>query len=174
MREYGAELRCRYRLAATVLKVMWHIVTCRTAALGGHLDVCDACGYERVSYNSCRDRHCPKCQALPAARWIEQRRERVIPTHYFHLVFTVPGELYEIFQDNKTQLYGLFFSAVNETLAKFASDPRLLGGTPAYFSVLHTTNRRLGYHPHLHVVIAGAGWDRTKKRLVKVRCQRAA
>jgi hypothetical protein len=149
--------------------VLLRVAGCGTGTLGKMKFQCDKCEETEWRPLGCQDRHCPSCGVNKTEAWAQARVAELMLAPYFHLVFTVPGELYEIFQDNKTQLYGLFFSAVNETLAKFASDPRLLGGTPAYFSVLHTTNRRLGYHPHLHVVIAGAGWDRTKKRLVKVR-----
>jgi hypothetical protein len=157
MREYGAELRCRYRLAATVLKVMWHIVTCRTAALGGHLDVCDACGYERVSYNSCRDRHCPKCQATERARWVAERMERLLPVNYFHVVFTLPKDLRPLALRNKKVVYDLLFKAASSTLRILSRDPKHLGAEIGVTAVLHTWGQTLGLHPHLHCIVTGGG-----------------
>jgi hypothetical protein len=157
MRAYGAELRRRYRLAATILKVMWHIVTCRTAALGGHLDVCDACGYERVSYNSCRDRHCPKCQATERARWVAERMERLLPVSYFHVVFTLPKELRPIALRNKKVVYALLFKAASSTLLTLSRDPKHLGAEIGVTAVLHTWGQNLGFHPHLHCVVTGGG-----------------
>lgn len=116
----------------------------------------------------CQDRHCPSCGVRKTEAWAQSRVSELLDATYFHLVFTVPGELYPVFLANQTALYQLFFAAVAATLSKFSASPRLLGGTPAYFSVLHTTNRRLGYHPHLHVVMAGAGFDEANGKLVTV------
>ena len=157
MRAYGAELRRRYQLAAAVLKVMWHIVTCRTAALGGHVDVCDACGHERISYNSCRDRHCPKCQATERARWVAERMERLLPVSYFHVVFTLPKELRPLALRNKKVVYDLLFEVASSTLRTLSRDPKYLGAELGATAVLPTWGQNLGFHPHLHCVVTGGG-----------------
>lgn len=157
VRAYGEELRRRYRLAAVTLKVMWHLVTCRTALLGGHLDVCDACGYERVSYNSCRDRHCPKCQAIERARWVAERLERLLPVPCFHVVFTVPAELRPLALRNKRLVYTLLFEAASSTLLTLTRDPKRLGAEIGLTAVLHTWGQDLHFHPHLHCIVTGGG-----------------
>jgi hypothetical protein len=157
VRAYGGELRRRYRLAAVTLKVMWHLVTCRTALLGGHLDVCDACGYERVSYNSCRDRHCPKCQATERARWVAERLERLLPVPCFHVVFTLPAELRPLALRNKRLVYDLLFQAASSTLLTLTRDPKRLGAEIGITAVLHTWGQTLEFHPHLHCVVTGGG-----------------
>jgi predicted Zn-ribbon and HTH transcriptional regulator len=157
VRAYGAELRRRYRLAAATVKVMWHIVTCRTALLGGHLDVCDACGYERISYNSCRDRHCPKCQAIERARWVAERMARLLPVPCFHVVFTLPAELRPLALRNKRLVYNLLFAAASSTLLTLARDAKRLGAEIGITAVLHTWGQCLGLHPHLHCIVTGGG-----------------
>jgi hypothetical protein len=157
VRAYGAELRRRYRLAAVTLKVMWHLVTCRTALLGGHLDVCDTCGHERVSYNSCRDRHCPKCQATERARWVAERLERLLPVPCFHVVFTLPAELRPLALRNKRLVYTLLFEAASSTLLTLTRDPKRLGAEIGITAVLHTWGQTLEFHPHLHCVVTGGG-----------------
>jgi len=157
MRAYGAELRRRYRLAAAVVKVMWHIVTCRTAALGGHVDICDACGHERISYNSCRDRHCPKCQATARARWVAERMERLLPVPCFHVVFTLPAALRPLALRNKKVVYGLLFKAASSTLLTLTRDTKYLGAEIGLTAVLHTWGQTLCLHPHLHCIVTGGG-----------------
>ena len=138
-------------------KVMRAIEQCRTPALGGHLDVCLDCDFSRPSYNSCRDRHCPKCQSLRQAEWVEQRRERLLAVPYFHVVFTLPEKLRTLCRRNDRALYNLLFSAASQTLLTLGEDPKWLGGRPAFTAVLHTWTRELQYHPHLHCIVsAGA------------------
>jgi hypothetical protein len=139
------------------LKVMRAIEACRTEVLGGHLDVCDRCGLERPSYNSCRDRHCPKCQSLAQAKWIEDRMERLLPVHYFHVVFTVPPSLRPIFRRNGRAMFDLLFAAASKTLLKLGDDPKRLGAQLGITAVLHTWTRELAYHPHLHCIVTGGG-----------------
>ena len=136
---------------------MHRIETCRTAVLGGHLDVCDACGHTEVSYNSCRDRHCPKCQCLRQARWVAARLERVLPTHHFHVVFTVPQELKPLALHNRVRFFELLFAAAARTLLALGRDPRRLGGLLGVTAVLHTWTRTLTFHPHLHCIVTGGG-----------------
>ena len=136
---------------------MTAIERCRTAALGGHVEQCDHCGHRRVWYNSCRNRHCPTCQSLARAAWLERRRADLLPTEYFHVVFTVPPAVAEVATQNKAVVYGLLFRAVAETLRTIAADPRHLGAEIGFFAVLHTWGQTLVHHPHLHCVIPGGG-----------------
>jgi len=137
------------------------IELCRTLALGGHLDVCPHCDFERPAYNSCRNRHCPKCQSLAQARWIEQRQERLLATHYFHVVFTLPAELRPLARHNRVELFDLLFAAASRTLLELGDDPERLGGRLGVTAVLHTWTRQLTFHPHLHCVVTGGGLDPT-------------
>jgi hypothetical protein len=151
---YGEDYRATHRLSADQLKVMRLIEQCRTAALGGHPDRCDACGNEVPSYNSCRNRHCPKCQTLAKEHWLEQRREELLPVGYFHLVFTLPHELNALVLSNKRVLLTLLFTAVADTLQCFAGDPqRRLEGRLGFLAVLHTWSQTLIDHFHLHCLI---------------------
>ena len=136
---------------------MRDIVRCRTAVLGGHIDKCELCGHERPSYNSCRNRHCPKCQSLSQAKWIEKRKERTLPTHYFHGVFTLPGELRPLTMGNRKTIFDLLFKAGSRTLIDLARDPKRLGAQLGITAVLHTWTRELLFHPHLHCIITGGG-----------------
>jgi hypothetical protein len=133
------------------------ITSCRTAVLGGHVQECDRCGHREVSYNSCRNRHCPKCQGLEKVRWIEARRADVLPVPYHHVVFTVPQELHAIFRSNTRVAIGLLFRAVSETLLEVAANPKRLGARTGFTAVLHTWTQTLLYHPHLHVIVPGGG-----------------
>jgi hypothetical protein len=142
---------------AAHLKVLKHITACRTAALGGHVDVCDACGHVRISYNSCRDRHCPKCQATRSIQWLTKRLERILPVAHFHVVFTIPAELNALALGNKKLVYGLLFAAASKTLLEIASDPKHLGAQIGLTAVLHTWGQNLMLHPHLHCLVTGGG-----------------
>jgi hypothetical protein len=137
--------------------VLRAIARCRTAALGGHVDVCDACGHAAIAYNSCRNRHCPKCQALSQARWIERRMERVLPTHAFHVVFTLPSELHGLVMSNREELFSLLFASAAQALLELGRDPRWLGAELGITSVLHTWTRDLRFHPHVHCIVTGGG-----------------
>jgi Putative transposase/Transposase zinc-binding domain len=146
------------------LTVLRAIARCRTAALGGHLDECIACGYRpAISYNSCRNRHCPKCQANARTRWLEARRQELLPTRYVHVVFTLPHELAPLALQNKKILYHLLLQTSAATLLAVARDPKHLGAEIGFFSVLHTWNQKLELHPHVHCVVAAGGLslDRT-------------
>ncbi len=136
-------------------KILRAIAECRTAALGGHLRRCDHCGHQEISYNSCRNRHCPKCQGLDEARWREAQERDLLPVPYFHVVFTVPAELHAFFLASPRVAYGLLFAAVAETLAQVAR--RRLGAKIGFVAVLHTWTQRLLYHPHLHCIVPGGG-----------------
>jgi hypothetical protein len=140
------------------IKVLRAIVRCRTAALGGHLDECINCGYRpAISYNSCRDRHCPKCQANARDRWLQARRQELLPTRYVHVVFTLPHELAPLALQNKKLLYHLLLQTSAATLLEVARDPKHLGAEIGFFSVLHTWNQKLEHHPHVHCVVPAGG-----------------
>ena len=138
-------------------KVLTAIMRCRTAALGGHRDRCSSCGHSAISYNSCRNRHCPKCQGNARIRWLRQRERELLPTRYVHAVFTLPRELAPLALQNKRLIYGLLFRTSAATLLEVARDPRHLGAEIGFFSVLHTWDQRLQHHPHVHCVIAAGG-----------------
>jgi hypothetical protein len=138
-------------------KVLLAITRCRTAALGGHRDQCSDCGHTAISYNSCRNRHCPRCQGNARLRWLRARERELLPTHYVHVVFTLPRELAPLALQNKRLIYNLLFHASAETLLEIARDPRHLGAKIGFFSVLHTWDQRLQHHPHVHCVVAAGG-----------------
>jgi hypothetical protein len=139
------------------LKILTAIVSCRTSALGGHIDECLSCGHRAISFNSCRNRHCPKCQANARDRWLEARRRELLPTRYVHVVFTLPQPLAPLALQNKREVYSLLFRASAETLLTVARDPQHLGADIGFFSVLHTWNQKLLHHPHVHCVVPAGG-----------------
>lgn len=142
---------------------------CRTVALGGHLDVCTSCGYSAPSYNSCRNRHCPKCQSLAQATWIEGRMQRVLPTHYFHVVFTLPAELRPLAALNRRAVFAILFAAAAATLLALGRDPKRLGAELGITMVLHTWARDLTFHPHVHCIVTGGGLSSDGARWVASR-----
>jgi Putative transposase/Transposase zinc-binding domain len=144
-------------LPAAQRRVVQDIVACRTAALGGHVEQCDQCGYCQIAYDSCRNRHCPKCQAAARAEWMEARAEELLPVPYFHVVFTLPEQLSPLALQNKRIIYNLLFKATSETLLEIAADPQHLGARIGFFAVLHSWGQTLQAHPHLHCVIPGGG-----------------
>jgi len=157
-RQFGAAYRETHALTGGQQRVMRAIERCRTAALGGHLERCDTCGHERPAYNSCANRHCPKCQALARAQWLEARRAELLDTaEYFHVVFTVPVEIAAIAYQNKAVVYGILFRATAETLRTIAADPKHLGAELGVIAVLHTWGQTLLHHPHVHCVVPGGG-----------------
>ena len=139
------------------IKVLLAIVRCRTAGLGGHIDQCIRCGYRAISYNSCRNRHCPKCQTAARDRWIAARQKELLPSRYVHVVFTLPAQLAPLALQNKKLIYGLLLRGSAETLLEVARDPRHLGAEIGFFSVLHTWSQKLTLHPHVHCVIPAGG-----------------
>jgi Putative transposase/Transposase zinc-binding domain len=145
------------RLSLAQLKVMSAIETCRTAALGGHVEGCDDCGHLRVAYNSCRNRHCPKCQGAAARTWLAEREADLLPVGYFHVVFTLPGEVADIAWQNKAVVYDLLFRAASETMVRIAADPRHLGARIGITAVLHTWGSAMTHHPHVHMIVPGGG-----------------
>ncbi|MER9032504.1 IS91 family transposase [Mesorhizobium sp. M0674] len=163
---YGEAYRVQHdaSLSTAQRRVMTAIELCRTAALGGHVEACDQCGHRRIAFNSCRDRHCPRCQSLARAQWLEDRRAELLDTQYFHVVFTLPESIAAIAYQNKALVYGLLFRATAETLRTIAADPKHLGAEIGFFAVLHTWGQNLLHHPHLHCVVPGGGFspDRTR------------
>jgi hypothetical protein len=156
-RRHGEAYRQTHPLPVQHRRVMRAIETCRTAALGGHVEQCGHCQYTRISYNSCRNRHCPKCQSLARARWLESRQSELLPVEYFHVVFTVPEPIAELMLHNQKQLYDLLFRVTAQTLLTIARDGRHLGAEIGFFAILHTWGQNLHYHPHLHCVVPGGG-----------------
>ena len=145
------------RLSLDQRKVMAAIEACRTSALGGHVERCEDCGEIRVSYNSCRDRHCPKCQGLARLQWLEDRRAELLPVAYFHVVFTVPSPIAAIALQNKALVYDILFKAAAGTIRVIAADPRHLGAETGMIALLHTWGQTLTHHPHVHCIVPGGG-----------------
>ena len=158
-RRYGSAYRQEHAgsLSRGQRRVMSAIELCRTAALGGHLEECDSCGHQRPAYHSCRNRHCPRCQSLARAQWLQDRHAELLPTQYFHVVFTVPEEIAALAYQNKEVVYGILFRATAETLRTIAADPKHLGAEIGFLAVLHTWGQNLLFHPHLHCVVPGGG-----------------
>ena len=157
-RHHGPDYRKNHRLSPAQHKAMRDIERCRTARLGGHVDVCSqGCGYLAISYNSCRNRHCPKCQSLKQAKWLAERLERLLPIPYFHLVVTLPHELNPLALYNPELVFNLLFDSVSRALLQFARDYERLQAQVGFTAVLHTWDQDLNFHPHLHLVVTGGG-----------------
>jgi hypothetical protein len=171
VRAHGDEFRQTHAGSLSVgqKRVLRAIEQCRTAALGGHLERCDQCGHERNAYNSCADRHCPKCQSLARAKWLEKRQSELLQCEYFHVVFTLPEPLAALALQNKREMYGLLFRATAETLQSIAADPKHLGAQIGFFCILHTWGQTLTHHPHLHCVVPGGGISLDGSRWVACR-----
>lgn len=156
-RLYGERYRARRRLPLQQLRVMRAIETCRTATLGGHVEQCTHCSHQRIGYNSCRNRHCPKCQSTARVKWVRRRKAELLPVPYFHVVFTIPEQLNDLALQNKETLYKILFQASSQTLLTLAADPKHLGAHIGFFSILHTWGQNLLHHPHVHCVVTGGG-----------------
>src|ERR1700734_2053004 len=133
------------------------IEQCRTAAMGGHVEACEDCGHQRIAYNSCRNRHCPKCQGAAARTWLAEREADLLPVGYFHVVFTLPAEIADIAMQNKAAVYDLLFRAASETMLTIAADPKHLGARIGITAVLHTWGSAMTHHPHVHMIVPGGG-----------------
>ena len=151
------------------LKVMSAIEHCRTAVMGGHVAACTDCGHWRVAYNSCRNRHCPRCQGAAARTWLAEREADLLPVGYFHVVFTLPAEVADIAFQNKTAVYGLLFQAASETMTTIAADPKHLGARIGITAVLHTWGSAMTHHPHIHMIVPGGGIARDGSRWISSR-----
>jgi hypothetical protein len=165
-RVFGSAYREAHKMSLRHLRVMRAIEICRTAELGGHLDQCDHCGTVRISYNSCRNRHCPKCQCLEKERWLEARERDLLPTPYFHVVFTLPEGLRPLALRNQKVVYSLLFKSVSETLTELARDSKHLGAEIGFMAILHTWSQTLIDHPHLHCLVTGGGLSLDGKRWI--------
>ena len=166
-RHHGPEYRKSHRLSPEQHKAIRDIERCRTARLGGHVDVCShGCGYFSISYNSCRNRHCPKCQSLQQARWLAARLERLLPTRYFHLVVTLPHELNPVARFNQELVFNLLFAAASRALLQFARDYERLRAQVGFTAVLHTWDQELKSHHHLHLVVTGGGLSEDGERWI--------
>ena len=170
-RDHGAAWRRANvgHLSLGQLKVMSAIESCRTAALGGHVARCEDCAHITVAYNSCRDRHCPKCQAAAAKEWLQARETELLPVPYFHLVFTLPTEFAAIAYQNKAVVYDLLFNASSETMLTIAADPKHLGATIGIIAVLHTWGSAMTHHPHVHMIVPGGGISSDRTRWIAAR-----
>ncbi len=159
LRLYGESYRKKYAgsISSAQYRVMRHIEICRTAEMGGHIDRCDECDHERNSYNSCRDRHCPKCQFLKKEKWLENRLDDFLPINYFHVVFTLPSEINSLMLNNQKIMYDLFFRCVSETLKELSADKKYIGARIGFITVLHTWGQNILYHPHVHCIVTGGG-----------------
>src|SRR6201993_5165907 len=151
------------------LKVMSAIERCRTVALGGHVDRCESCAHTQISYNSCRNRHCPKCQAVAAKQWLAERQAELLPVPYFHVVFTLPGPIADIAYQNQAVVYDLLLKTAAETLITIAPDPKHLGARIRLTAVLHTWGSALTHHPHAHIIVPGGGVSRDGQHWVACR-----
>jgi len=171
LRRHGPAWRVAHagHVSLAQLKVMSAIETCRTAAQGGHVEGCEDCGHQRISYNSCRNRHCPKCQGAQAREWLAAREADLLPVGYFHVVFTVPAEVADVAMQNKAVIYDLLFRAASETMLTIAADPRHLGARIGITAVLHSWGSALTHHPHIHMIVPGGGISRDGKRWVASR-----
>jgi hypothetical protein len=155
--QYGESFRLNHRLLPNQLKVMRAIKVCRTTSLGGHIDACAECGFMLISYNSCRNRHCPKCQTSNKERRIEAWKNDLLNVSYFHVVFTIPDRLNPVVYQNQRVVYDILFKAVSETLSELASDKKYLGAQMGFTAILHTWGQNLTHHPHIHCIVTGGG-----------------
>jgi len=170
-KEYGEAYQQQHKLPPNILKAMKDITRCRTAELGYHADVCSDCGNVlHFSYNSCRNRHCPKCQTLSKERWIENQKHSLLNVGYFHVVFTIPDTLNSVAFQNQREVYNIMFRAVSETLQELAVDKKYLGASLGFTSILHTWGQNLMHHPHIHCIVPGGGinscgrWVNSRKK----------
>ena len=161
------DYKAEYPLWPEHRKIVSDLLNCRTAHLGGHIERCDNCGALRITYHSCRNRHCPKCQHMPRERWLEKRKDEILPASYFHVVFTLPHELNTVILNNKKVMFNILFAAVSKTLLTFGKDK--LSGTPGFLAVLHTWDQKLNAHFHLHCLVAGGAVSKDKKRWLPVK-----
>lgn len=168
-RAYVDTYRRKHNLPGRMIKVMNAVENCRTAKLGGHIDECDECGHIKISYNSCRNRHCPKCQSLAKERWLLDRKNDLLPAEYFHIVFTIPDTLNPLTLRNQKELYTILFKSVSETLLELGKDSKYLGADIGFIGVLHTCGQNLMDHLHIHCIVPGGGLSFDSKRWIPSR-----
>jgi len=171
LKEYGGQFRSNHQLCGDQLKAFKAITQCRTAAMGGHLEGCNQCGHQRIAYNSCRNRHCNKCQYLKQLQWIDKLKSNLPVCRYFHMVFTIPSSLHKLFYLHQRICYDLLFKAASQSLRKVSENPKFLGAETGAVAVLHTWGQALTYHPHIHMIIPAGGlstdqmeWVRSDKK----------
>ena len=169
LNRYGSAYTAQHTLPPYQHRLMRAIQLCRTSVLGGHLEQCGHCDYQRISYNSCRNRHCPKCQNLARAQWIEQRKGDLLPIDYYHVVFSIPEQLNPLALQNKAVFYSLLFATTAATLQTIAQDPTHLGADIGFFSILHTWGQTLTHRPHIHCVVTGGGLSADRSRWIHCR-----
>ncbi len=171
LRDHGAAWRSANagHISLDQLKVMTAIERCRTAALGGHIERCEKCAHTVIAYNSCRNRHCPKCQGAQAREWLAEREAELLPVPYYHVVFTLPARIADIAYQNKAVIYDLLFKASSETMLTIAADPKHLGARIGILSVLHTWGSAITHHPHVHMIVPGGGFSLDGNRWVSCR-----
>lgn len=167
LHHHMSDYRAKYPLWPEHKKIVSDLLNCRTAHLGGHIDRCDSCGAVRITYNSCRNRHCPKCQHIPRERWLEKRKDEILPVSYFHVVFTLPHELNTVILNNKKVMLNILFEAASKTLLTFGKNE--LGGTLGFPAILHTWDQKLNAHFHLHCLVPGGAVSKDKKRWLPVK-----
>ena len=169
-RQYFSEYKENYNVPDHIRKVVNAIISCRTARLGGHVEICEDCGHAQVSYNSCRNRHCPKCQFVKKEKWVLEKNSDVLPIEYFHLVFTVPDKLNPLVYRNTRSLYSLLMRSAGKTITELGKEPRFLEGKTGAICVLHTWGQKLELHPHAHAIAAGGALGFNKKKWIS--CKR--
>jgi hypothetical protein len=167
LRHHLNDYKAEYPLWPEHRKIVTNLLNCRTARLGGHIERCDTCGAVRITYHSCRNRHCPKCQHMPRERWLDKRKDEILPTSYFHVVFTLPHELNTVILNNKKVMFNILFKAAARTLLTFGNNE--FNGNLGFIAVLHTWDQRLNAHFHLHCLVAGGVMSKDKKRWLPVR-----
>jgi hypothetical protein len=168
-RRFGKAFRAARPISRAQARVMRAIEICRTAVLGGHVEECGHCSHTRIAYNSCRNRHCPKCQNTDRARWLEERKAELLPVEYFHVVFTLPEEIARIAYYNAREVYAILFRMVAQTMLTIARDPQHLGAEIGFFAILHTWGQNLLHHPHIHCVVPGGGLSPDHDRWIACR-----
>jgi len=167
LRQHLDDYKAKYPLWPQHRKIVSDLLNCRTAHLGGHIECCDTCGTVRITYHSCRNRHCPKCQHMPRERWLEKRKDEILPTSYFHVVFTLPHELNTVILNNKKVMFNILFKAASKTLLTFGNNE--LNGNLGFLAVLHTWDQKLNAHFHLHCLVAGGVMSKDKKQWLPVK-----
>lgn len=163
LRQYFDDYKKKYKTPVHIKRIVRDIVTCRTAALGGHVEICKDCGHLQISYNSCRNRHCPKCQFIKKEKWVLDKQKDVLPVQYFHVVFTVPDKLNLLMYRNKKVLYSLLMRCSGKTITELGKEPRFFNATTGAICVLHTWGQKLELHPHVHAIVPGGGLSFDKK-----------
>lgn len=164
IRQFGQQFRQQYKMSPMQQKAFFAIKNCRTSAMGGHADQCDQCGHQRFFYNSCRNRHCPQCQGLKRAKWVDKLACDLLPINYFHVVFTIPSEINFIVLTNPAIVYDILFKAAAETLLTLSKDRKYLDGETGIVAILHSWGQNLMFHPHLHTMVPAGGWNEREQK----------